>query len=111
MSVFLISPEFSSERSGYNSEESKRKFQKFKNANRKNPVPAEARRWMKQAEADLKSAYNDLGAEEPAYEWVLLKSHQVLLTYTYTNPLKNRHFTPCELKFSIYGSFLTDIVM
>ena len=62
---------------GFDSEASRRKFEKFKNSIKRNPVPEEARRWMRQAKADLKSAYNDFGAEEPAFEWVLLKVHQV----------------------------------
>ena len=69
--------DFNSQPSGFDSNASRQKFEKFKNANKRNPVPAEARRWYRQAQADIRSAYNDYNAEEPAYEWVLLKAHQV----------------------------------
>jgi len=44
---------------------------------KKNPQPGEARRWFRQAEADLAAADNDLGGEKPSYEWVCFKCHQV----------------------------------
>ena len=44
---------------------------------KKNPQPGEARRWFRQAEADLAAADNDLGTEKPSYEWVCFKCHQV----------------------------------
>ena len=69
--------DFNSQPSGFDSNASRQKFEKVKNANKRNPVPAEARRWYRQAQADIRSAYNDYNAEEPAYEWVLLKAHQV----------------------------------
>lgn len=44
---------------------------------KKNPQPGEARRWFRQAEADLAAADNDLATEKPSYEWVCFKCHQV----------------------------------
>ncbi|CAH1796047.1 unnamed protein product [Owenia fusiformis] len=44
--------------------------------NTKNPQPGEAKRWMKQAKADLKSIDNDLRVSETAYEWACYKCHQ-----------------------------------
>ena len=44
----------------------------------KNPQPQEARRWFRQAEADLKAADNDIIATvNPSYEWACFKCHQV----------------------------------
>ena len=44
---------------------------------RANPQPGEARRWFRQAEADLKAAGNDFSGAQPSYEWVCFKCHQV----------------------------------
>ena len=44
---------------------------------KKNPQPGEAKRWFRQAEADLAAADNDLATEKPSYEWVCFKCHQV----------------------------------
>ena len=44
----------------------------------KNPQPGEARRWFRQARADLKAADKDVAAaDNPSYEWACLKCHQV----------------------------------
>ena len=42
-----------------------------------NPQPREARRWFRQAEADLEAADNDIATEKPSYEWACFKCHQV----------------------------------
>ena len=42
-----------------------------------NPQPQEARRWFRQAEADLKAADNDIATVKPSYEWACFKCHQV----------------------------------
>ena len=42
-----------------------------------NPQPAQARRFLRQAQEDLRSAGHDLNAEEPSYEWVTFKVYQV----------------------------------
>ena len=43
-----------------------------------NPQPAQARRFMRQAQEDLLAADNDCDLERrPAYEWVCFKAHQV----------------------------------
>ena len=42
-----------------------------------NPQPAEARRWFRQAEADLAAADNDIGTAKPSYVWACFKCHQV----------------------------------
>ena len=44
---------------------------------RANPQPGEARRWFRQAQADLKAAGNDFSGAQPSYEWVCFKCHQV----------------------------------
>ena len=44
---------------------------------KKNPQPGEAKRWFRQAEADLAAAGNDLATEKPSYEWVCFKCQQV----------------------------------
>ena len=44
---------------------------------KKNPQPGEAKRWFRQAEADLKAANKDLAADNPSYEWACFKCHQV----------------------------------
>ena len=43
-----------------------------------NPQPAQAKRFLRQAQEDLRAADNDYDAEEPAFEWVCFKAHQVL---------------------------------
>ena len=47
----------------------------------KNPQPGEARRWLRQAEADLVAASNDLSSGNPSYEWACFKCHQVKKIY------------------------------
>ena len=42
-----------------------------------NPQPAQARRWFRQAEADLAAADNDLTTVTPSYVWACFKCHQV----------------------------------
>jgi len=42
-----------------------------------NPQPAQARRFLRQAQEDLRSAGHDLNADEPSYEWVTFKVYQV----------------------------------
>ena len=49
-----------------------------------NPQPAQARRFFRQAQEDLRAADNDYDAKEPAYEWVCFKSHQVRM-HAYNN--------------------------
>lgn len=43
---------------------------------KKNPQPGEAKRWLRQAEADLVAASNDLATSKPSYEWACFKCHQ-----------------------------------
>ena len=42
-----------------------------------NPQPREARRWFRQAEADLAAVDNDIATVKPSYEWACFKCHQV----------------------------------
>ena len=42
-----------------------------------NPQPRQAKRWFRQAEADLKAVVNDMNSVNPSYEWACLKCHQV----------------------------------
>ena len=41
-----------------------------------NPQPAQAKRFLRQAQEDLRATDNDYEASEPAYEWVCFKAHQ-----------------------------------
>ena len=42
-----------------------------------NPQPAQARRWFRQAEADLAAADNDISSANPSFVWACFKCHQV----------------------------------
>lgn len=42
-----------------------------------NPQPPQAKRFFRQAQEDLKAADNDYKTDEPAFEWVCFKAHQV----------------------------------
>ncbi len=44
---------------------------------RTNPQPGEARRWFRQAEADLAAGANEIVSSRPSYEWACFKCHQV----------------------------------
>ncbi|KAJ7380161.1 hypothetical protein OS493_010872 [Desmophyllum pertusum] len=43
---------------------------------RRNPQPGEARRWFRQAEADLAAGENEIDFSRPSYEWACFKCHQ-----------------------------------
>ena len=43
----------------------------------RNPQPGEAKRWLKQAEADIAATENDIVYQRPSYEWACFKCHQV----------------------------------
>lgn len=45
-----------------------------------NPQPAQAKRFLRQAQEDLRAADNDYDSHEPAFEWVCFKAHQVCST-------------------------------
>jgi len=62
-----------------------------------NPQPAQAKRFLRQAQEDLRAADNDYDAEEPAFEWVCFKAHQVLFTFSLQCDRKKTHsrFLPC----------------
>ena len=42
-----------------------------------NPQPGQARRWFRQAEADLNAVVNDIQTGNASYEWASFKCHQV----------------------------------
>ena len=42
-----------------------------------NPQPGQARRWFRQAEADLNAVVNDVNTGNASYEWACFKCHQV----------------------------------
>ena len=44
---------------------------------RPNPQPGEARRWFRQAAADIVAVENDITCSRPSYEWACFKCHQV----------------------------------
>ena len=48
---------------------------------KRNPQPGEARRWFKQAEADLAAGANDIDCSRPSYEWACFKCHQVKIHF------------------------------
>ena len=48
---------------------------------RPNPQPAEAKRWFKQAKADVAAVENDIFCSKPSYEWACFKCHQVWPEY------------------------------
>ena len=50
-----------------------------RNSYRKNPQPGEARRWFRQAKADVGAVENDIVYGNPSYEWACFKCHQVRL--------------------------------
>ena len=66
-----FSQEYSSTKEGYN-------FDVPPSFSSSNPQPAQARRFMRQAQEDLRAADNDYDAREPAFEWVCFKAHQVM---------------------------------
>jgi sacsin len=41
-----------------------------------NPQPAQAKRFLRQAQEDLRAADNDYDAQDPAFEWACFKAHQ-----------------------------------
>ena len=45
----------------------------------RNPQPAEAKRWFRQAEADLEAGRNEFGFSSHSFEWICFKCHQVNL--------------------------------
>jgi len=47
-----------------------------RNSHRKNPQPGEARRWFRQAKADVAAVENDIVYGNPSYEWACFKCHQ-----------------------------------
>ncbi|XP_020614876.1 sacsin-like isoform X1 [Orbicella faveolata] len=42
----------------------------------RNPQPEEAKRWFRQAEADLAAGANEIDSSRPSYEWACFKCHQ-----------------------------------
>ena len=44
---------------------------------RKNPQPEEAKRWLRQADADLESCSRELAFTTDSFEWLCFKCHQV----------------------------------
>ena len=53
----------------------------------RNPQPQEAKRWFRQAEADLAAGANEIDSSEPFYEWACFKCHQVKLIIDLCNLL------------------------
>jgi len=50
--------------------------QSSRNSHRKNPQPGEAKRWFRQAKADVAAVENDIVYGNPSYEWACFKCHQ-----------------------------------
>ena len=49
----------------------------------RNSQPGEARRWFRQAEADLEAGSREFSFGRDSYEWVCFKCHQVILYFVY----------------------------
>ena len=65
--------EHHTQREGYRSRQ-----QSSRNSTRaRNPQPGEAKRWLRQAEADIAATENDIFYQRPSYEWACFKCHQV----------------------------------
>ena len=65
--------EHQTQREGYRSRQ-----QSSRNSTRaRNPQPGEAKRWLRQAEADITATENDIFYQRPSYEWACFKCHQV----------------------------------
>ena len=47
----------------------------------RNSQPGEARRWFRQAEADLEAGIREFSVGRDSYEWVCFKCHQVILHF------------------------------
>ena len=65
--------EHHTQREGYRS---RQQFSR-NSARARNPQPGEARRWLRQAEADITATENDIVYQRPSYEWACFKCHQV----------------------------------
>ena len=65
--------EHHTQREGYRS---RQQFSR-NSAKARNPQPREARRWLRQAEADIAATENDIVYQRPSYEWACFKCHQV----------------------------------
>ena len=65
--------EHHTQREGYRS---RQQFSR-NSARARNPQPREARRWLRQAEADIAATENDIVHQRPFYEWACFKCHQV----------------------------------
>ena len=64
----------------WESSSDRRSWQNFPPSfSRRNPQPGEARRWFRQAEADLLAGANEIDSNKPSYEWACFKCHQVEL--------------------------------
>ena len=48
---------------------------------KRNPQPGEAKRWFRQAEADLAAGANEIDFSRPSYEWACFKCHQVIFFF------------------------------
>jgi len=63
-----------------------------------NPQPREARRWFRQAKADLAAVVNDIGTGSPSYEWACFKCHQAA-----EKALKAAQYTVDALKTNVHN--------
>ena len=62
-----------------------------------NPQPRQARRWFRQAEADLQAVENDMLTTRPSYEWACFKCHQVK-AYLSSHKMKLSYVHDWQLK-------------
>ena len=54
----------------------------------RNPQPEEAKRWFRQAEADLAAGADEVDSSRPSYEWACFKCHQVKKFSLLNQPVK-----------------------
>ena len=68
----------------------------FVRKTRKNPQPEEAKRWLRQADADLDSCSRERAFTTDSFEWLCFKCHQV-------NSIKNIYLRCITEKMETYG--------
>lgn len=62
------------------------------------PHPKEAKRWLRQAEADLAAGRNDIDSSTPSHEWACFKFHQAA-----EKALKAAHYATGDDKASLHN--------
>ena len=76
----------------------------------RNRQPGEAKRWFRQAEADLEAGANEIAFSRPSYEWACFKCHQVKEMHDFFVLLKQlrdvfQYVKPIKVKSGSDGGF------